>query len=142
MKLLILLISFAKLLKYLRFSKSFGFLIKMMLQVFVDIKVFMFMYFSINILIFFILFVLGVTVGMDDYPDLSPNIAMLYQVFRNSIGDIALYTYEDTLLNTIVVVIVTWGQIVVNIIVFLNFLIAEVSATFERISSTKDTTMY
>ena len=67
---------------------------------------------------------------------------MLYQVFRNSIGDIGLFESGDSLDKVIIAHTVTWIQVVVMIIVFLNFLIAEVSSTYERISGTKENTQY
>ena len=79
---------------------------------------------------------------MEDYENFSPKLALLYQVFRNSIGDIALFETGESLDKIIIGHLLIWIQIVVMIIVFLNFLIAEVSSTYERISSCKETTQY
>ena len=80
---------------------------------------------------------------MGDYEGYNKYLALLYQVFRNGIGDIALFqTPDDSTFNKWMVTITTWIQIFIMIIVFLNFLIAEVSATYERISSSKDLIQY
>ena len=63
-------------------------------------------------------------------------------MFRNSIGDISLFETGENMDKIIIAHTVTWIQVVVMIIVFLNFLIAEVSSTYERISSSKETTQY
>ena len=141
-KAIILLISFFKSMKLLRFSEQYGFLIKMILQVFADIYSFLNFFVAITLLIYVLLVNQGAFIPMDDYRQFSEEQALVFQTFRNSIGDISLYDHDINPWNTLMITGITLLQIVLNIIVFLNFLIAEISQTYEKITSSKDTTMY
>jgi len=85
------------------------------------------------------------TVGFDDYPSMDKFIAIFMMVFRNSMGDLSGPKYnawEDrkdeaykTSIAAIYIVWVIWAlNLFITLIVMLNFLIAEVGNTYNKVS--------
>lgn len=143
--------SAAKFLQLIRYNESFCFLVEMLMEVFKDIYPFLIVFFT-----FCGVFVLVTHILEGGYDDESykflgpfPLIINILQTFRNSIGDLTEPKYGkwfEDMKDTdnpsgyqYAVIGVTWGFFIANIflmqIVLLNFLIAEVSMTYDRINS-------
>ena len=131
-----LLMCTVKLMQFLRYKEEFGFLIQMILTVFVDLFPFLTIF---MVLVFFFSLVMVITDAdfeQDDYSMVDRFISLFLQVFRNSVGDIAAVKYKHWLDDAEgstrqFAMFLIWFFWLVNIfimlIVMLNFLIAEVS---------------
>jgi len=133
-----------KLMQFLRYNENFGFLIQMILTVFIDLFPFLTIF---VVLVFFFSLVMVITDAdfeRDDYSKVDRFICLFLQVFRNSVGDIGAVRYKHWLdaeqageTTKGYAMLIIWFFWVVNIfimlIVMLNFLIAEVSQTYDKV---------
>ena len=91
---------------------------------------------------------LGSGVSPCDYPDFSDGLMLVVHTFRTSVGDIDVPEVGDqwhqvegpggaSPLWQRVAILSTWGvwliNLVITLIILLNFLIAEVGQTYERV---------
>lgn len=132
----------------------------MLIQVSKDIYPFLIVFFTFCAVFMLITQVIEGGYKADDYDYMGPfpTVINILQTFRNSIGDIKEPAYGNWIpdadnTNVILkdnyqygIMIVTWFFFVANIfimqIVLLNFLIAEVSMTYERINSLGSCLLY
>ena len=148
---IVLLQSCLKFLMLIRYNESFCYLVEMLVQVSKDIYPFLVVFFT-----FCAVFVLITYILEGGYPDpdevynfMHPMIINCLQTFRNSIGDLKAPNYGRWIADDekgpltgyqYSIMAVTWFFFIANIfimqIVLLNFLIAEVSMTYERIKDT------
>eukprot|EP00347_Sterkiella_histriomuscorum_P005471 403356490 len=129
-----LILGFLRVNYYLRIHDGFGFMISMFTEVFVDLKYFVI--FFIMIIIEFALLFLLVFKGssMEEYQGLSTFGGYMMMAFRLSTGDFALDSYKD---QPSMFILITWGIWLVSVfalnMIFLNFIIAVISETFEKV---------
>ena len=158
--LLVALMMLIKTFFYLRIFKELSFLVSMLKQVFYDLKVFLSFY---CILIFMFALILAIldlgnfefsddpvirnvpntpTGPGKEYNHVNKFLAHVITIIRISIGDFdfGASTYLEPFQN--IIYWVTWIIIVTaTCIVFLNFIIAEVSASYEKVKNTLDVTI-
>ncbi|CDW78734.1 wd-40 repeat protein [Stylonychia lemnae] len=132
-KILVIILSFMKLFFFLRIFDGFSFLVQMMAGVFKDLKYFI-IFFMIFILQFGMMFlVLFKAQQIDEYNGVN-KLAYFLMAFRISSGDFQLDDFhnQDDLL-----VIFTWMIWLIAVmtlnIVFMNFIIAVISESYERV---------
>jgi len=132
----LILTTFLKLLALLRVSEEFGIFVNLVGRVAKDMVVFTMFYFlfiAMNAFMFQIVNVKFDTEG-ENYPNVSHNMIMGLQTFRNSIGDIEVPTYETTSIYHVGMIWFIWFMnIFVNCIVMLNFLVAVVSDSYANV---------
>jgi len=128
----------------------------MLLQVFVDIGPFLVFFFTFVLVNTFMLDIMRAEIDDGDYEAIPRTFLMTFlQIFRNSIGDIAVFGYGDWVqaggeggvpLSGTIQIVVLWliwyMNVFVMVIVLLNFLIAEVSATYETVKEGGDKILY
>lgn len=131
-----------KLMQFLRYKEEFGFLIQMILTVFIDIGPFLVIF---MVGVFFqslVMVIIDADFKGDDYPLVDRFVFLFLQVFRNSVGDIATPEYKLwidhsggwSLYISMVIIWFSWlVNILIMLIVMLNFLIAEVSQTYDKV---------
>lgn len=158
LKVLLLLLAFLKLLFFIRVFEEYGFLVQMIMYCVRDLFPFMVAYFTL-VLIFSICFtVLGteidaevVDAGTKDWVDgvfldyeQSEFQLMVLQVFRTSIGELSMPRYEgikkdpDSYFKTLNIALIwtAWFlQSFFMLVVMMNFLIAVISETYQKISA-------
>lgn len=132
-----------KLMQFLRYNENFGFLIQMILTVFVDL--FPFLTIFIVTVFFFSLVMVIMDSGFDDgdYPKVQRFLIIFLQNFRNSIGDFEAVSYENwhtaepaLRSHALSIIWLFWLlNVFLMVIVLLNFLIAEVSQTYDKVKS-------
>jgi hypothetical protein len=145
-----------KCLQYIRVIDSFGFLVEMIISVFFDLFPFI-VIFLILVTVFSLgIIVMGGEFDDGDYLALPKGIAIFLQMFRNSIGDIAEPTYgiwsieegeeDQKTTNHSIAMYIIWLFWIINIflmmIIIVNFLIAEVSQTYDKVKSSGKTFLY
>lgn len=144
-----------KVLEFLRTWRQYRFIIQMIMQVFIDIKPFLTLFFFFVLLFTMCMISLQGEVCKnehcrdddDEYPSVIKILPIFIQQFRNSIGDIAPPGYDnwnDNLKNkedigsSYIMIYMLWVIWLINIIlmliVMLNFLIAEVGNTYAKAS--------
>ncbi|CDW79849.1 wd-40 repeat protein [Stylonychia lemnae] len=132
-KILVIVLTFMKLFFFLRIYDGFSFLVSMMAGVFKDLKYFL-IFFIIFILQFGMIFlVLFKAQQIDEYNGVN-KLAYFLMAFRISSGDFQLddfHTQEDLL---VVFTWIIWLIAVMTLnIVFMNFIIAVISESYERV---------
>ena len=127
-----------KFLYLLRVFEKFGLLVNLIIQVVIDVIFFGIFFFSWIVLLGFLFRIAGIEVDSEDYPHVHEIIYFLFQLVRNSIGDLAVpvYTYwtdqkgtsTTSELTSFLMVLYCWSLWLANIffmlITLLNFLIA------------------
>ncbi|CDW78457.1 wd-40 repeat protein [Stylonychia lemnae] len=132
-KVLVIYLSFMKLFFFLRIYDGFSFLVQMMAGVFKDLKYFL-SFFLIMILQFGMIFlVLFKAEQIDEYNGVN-KLAYFLMAFRISSGDFNVDNYHS---QGDLLVIFSWiiwllAVIILNI-VFMNFIIAVISESYERV---------
>jgi len=149
---------FLKLMHFFRgVYESFGQLISLIVICLSDISIFM-LFFTAWIIFFTIFYrIAEVDFGLGDYEEIEPNIALLLQTYRISIGDLAAPLYprwilmvnsEDPLDHYIGLVMITiiWSMWILHqfilLILLLNFLIAIVSQSYENVMQKTEVFIY
>ncbi|CDW91053.1 UNKNOWN [Stylonychia lemnae] len=132
-KILVIILSFMKLFFFLRIYDGFSFLVQMLAGVFKDLKYFL-SFFLIFILQFGMIFlVLFKAQQIDEYNGVN-KLAYFLMAFRISSGDFQLDEYHT---QGDVLVIFSWIIWLVAVmllnIVFMNFIIAVISESYERV---------
>ncbi|CDW76701.1 UNKNOWN [Stylonychia lemnae] len=132
-KILVIILSFMKLFFFLRIYDGFSFLVQMMAGVFKDLKYFL-SFFLIMILQFGMIFlVLFKAEQIDEYNGVN-KLAYFLMAFRISSGDFQLDDFHS---QGDVLVIFTWIIWLIAVmtlnIVFMNFIIAVISESYERV---------
>lgn len=142
--LVVVTMSFAKILGYLRIYESYGFLVKMVALTFRDL-----IPFTIFFLLFIVFFaslyiVLKLDLDEEVYVDVKNVFGYFLYSMRNSIGDLSepLYTVwleEENQVKKYTMIYIAWFVWICNallmVIVLLNFLIAVISQSYERVVS-------
>ncbi len=127
----IIVLSFVKLLFYLRIFKQLSFLIQMLLVVFVDMKHFLF-FFGIVVTFFSITLSVLLNDDLTNYEGVGP-VGYFIVAMRQSIGDFD--TIDSITGNSdykILIWIVYLGIVMIGNVVFMNFIIAVVSQSYEN----------
>jgi hypothetical protein len=127
----IIVLSFVKLLFYLRIFKQLSFLIQMLLVVFVDMKHFLF-FFGIVVTFFSITLSVLLNDDLTNYEGVGP-VGYFIVALRQSIGDFD--TIDSITGNSdykILIWIVYLGIVMIGNVVFMNFIIAVVSQSYEN----------
>lgn len=137
-----LLMCTVKLMQFLRYNEDFSFLIQMILTVFVDLFPFMTVFFVLVFFFSLVMVIADADFDNDDYDMVDRFIQIFLQVFRNSVGDIAATKYEHWMADSsgatqTTAMFLIWFfwlfNIFIMLIVMLNFLIAEVSQTYDKV---------
>jgi len=146
----LIILAFMKILFFMKIFSDYGFLVQMVFLSFLDMGPFM-AFFSLWLLFFTIEFkVLGFEFDDSEYANLGSFTQMLILTFRNSIGDLSLPQYNDLIeVDTSVsqfVIYMLWMfwfmNIFLMVIMLLNFLIAVISQTYERVSGSQTSYTY
>ncbi|CDW84942.1 wd-40 repeat protein [Stylonychia lemnae] len=132
-KILVILLSFMKLFFFLRIYDGFSFLVQMMAGVFKDLKYFL-IFFIIFILQFGMIFlVLFKAKQIDEYNGVN-KLAYFLMAFRISSGDFQLDDYHSQDDGLVILTWMIWLIAVMTLnIVFMNFIIAVISESYERV---------
>ncbi|CDW79314.1 wd-40 repeat protein [Stylonychia lemnae] len=132
-KILVIVLSFMKLFFFLRIYDGFSFLVQMMAGVFKDLKYFL-LFFIIFILQFGMIFlVLFKAQQIDEYNGVN-KLAYFLMAFRISSGDFQLDDYHSQEDGLVIFTWVIWLIAVMTLnIVFMNFIIAVISESYERV---------
>ena len=144
-----------KILQFLKYRESMCFLVEMLVEVFNDLRPFMFMLF-LNIYIFSLInYIMEVSVFPDDYEGLNTNVYNFIYLFRLAVGDFGLVHYgpwyngrypeENGACNHVAVTVIWFfwlANIFISSIILLNFVIAEVSSTYERVRDSGEIFIY
>ena len=124
----------------------------MILQVFADLYPFLVVFMTFCLVNTFFIDMMKGEFDQGDYPQIPKTFMVTFlQVFRNSIGDLAIIGYgpwvpvkeegaeddPELPLTGAITICILWGIWFINVfvmqIVLLNFLIAEVSATYSKV---------
>ncbi|CDW85076.1 wd-40 repeat protein [Stylonychia lemnae] len=132
-KILLIALSFLKIFYFLRIYDGFSFLVQMMAGVFKDLKYFI-CFFLIFILLFGMIFlVLFKAEFIEEYKGVN-GIAYFLMAFRISSGDFQLEDYQN---QNDILAILSWIMWIIAVltlnIVFMNFIIAVISESYERV---------
>ncbi|CDW81541.1 wd-40 repeat protein [Stylonychia lemnae] len=132
-KIMVIVLSFMKLLFFLRIYDGFSFLVQMMAGVFKDLKYFL-IFFLIFILQFGMIFlVLFKAQGIEEYNGVN-KLAYFLMAFRISSGDFQLDDYHSQNDGLVLFTWMIWLIAVMALnIVFMNFIIAVISESYERV---------
>ncbi|CDW83425.1 wd-40 repeat protein [Stylonychia lemnae] len=132
-KILVIILSFMKLFFFLRIYDGFSFLVQMMAGVFKDLKYFL-IFFLIFILQFGMIFlVLFKAQQIDEYNGVN-KLAYFLMAFRISSGDFQLDDYHSQNDGLVIFTWMIWLVAVMTLnIVFMNFIIAVISESYERV---------
>ncbi|CDW78177.1 UNKNOWN [Stylonychia lemnae] len=132
-KILVIVLSFMKLFFFLRIYDGFSFLVQMMGGVFKDLKYFI-SFFLIFILQFGMIFlVLFKAESIDEYNGVN-KMAYFLMAFRISSGDFQLDEYQNQNSTLVIFTWIIWLIAVMALnIVFMNFIIAVISESYERV---------
>jgi hypothetical protein len=131
-----------KILSFIRFDDEYGFLVQMILSVFVDLIPFLTIFLMFNLLFVLVSLIMEVNQANSDYDGVNYYLQAMIGEFRMSIGDINLNGVgpwkQDEVQNDMAVFVI-WAFRLANIfimmIILLNFLIAEVSQTYDKVKS-------
>jgi hypothetical protein len=120
--------------KYLNIFDSMSPLVSMLGQVIIDLKEFLFVYF-----IFLVNFSLVITTLQNeasvDYKYIGMFVGNFIDTMKMSMGDFGLIERTQVDLPHKTIFWLSWGVIVLIMsIIFLNFIIAEASASYERVN--------
>ncbi|CDW85239.1 wd-40 repeat protein [Stylonychia lemnae] len=132
-KILVIVLSFMKIFFFLRIYDGFSFLVQMMAGVFKDLKYFL-IFFLIFILQFGMIFlVLFKAQQIDEYNGVN-KLAYFLMAFRISSGDFQLDDYHTQEDGLVIFTWIIWLIAVMTLnIVFMNFIIAVISESYERV---------
>ncbi|CDW87224.1 wd-40 repeat protein [Stylonychia lemnae] len=132
-KILVIVLTFMKLFFFLRIFDGFSFLVQMMGGVFKDLKYFL-IFFIIFILQFGMIFlVLFKAKQVDEYNGVN-KLSYFLMAFRISSGDFQLEDYHNQDDGIVIFTWIIWiiAVLILNI-VFMNFIIAVISESYERV---------
>jgi hypothetical protein len=145
---LLLISAIFKLMFFLRINQTFGMLVQLILQVVIDFRHFGFFMVCWILIFSFLYRIAGIDVpntGDDaEYPEVNNFILFIIQIFRNSIGDLKVpdYTFWNARMTesrvvSLVMIAYVWFLWLINImlmlIILLNFLIAIVSQSYDSV---------
>ncbi len=125
----IILLAFIKFLFFLRIFKRFSFLIQMLVSVFKDLT--SFLYFFGFVVVFFSIFVGVLIKDLSDYEGIGP-VAYFVIALRESIGDYDTDSYSKSTEYKIIGWIVYLMVMFLGNVIFMNFIIAVVSQSYEN----------
>ncbi|CDW89455.1 wd-40 repeat protein [Stylonychia lemnae] len=132
-KIVVIVLSFMKLFFFLRIYDGFSFLVQMMAGVFKDLQYFL-IFFIIFILQFGMIFlVLFKAQQIDEYNGVN-KLAYFLMAFRISSGDFQLDDYHSQEDGLVIFTWIIWLIAVMTLnIIFMNFIIAVISESYERV---------
>eukprot|EP00347_Sterkiella_histriomuscorum_P007548 403348497 len=133
-QILMLVFGFYKLNSHLQIFEQFSFMISMFYEAFIDLKFFV-AFFVLIIVEFGLLFLLAFKgSSKEQYEGLSIFGGYMMMAFRLSTGDFELDAYKD---QNQFFILVAWGIWIVSVLalnmIFLNFIIAVISSTFDKV---------
>jgi hypothetical protein len=128
MQSVIVLLAFIKFLFFLRIFKRFSFLIQMLMTVFQDIT--SFLYFFGIVVVFFTIFVGILIKDLSDYEGIGP-AGFFIVALRESIGDYDTDSFTKNTEYKIIGWIVYLMVVFLGNVIFMNFIIAVVSQSYE-----------
>jgi hypothetical protein len=145
LKLIIVLLMFSKLLFFIRIFERFGFLVEMIYNCLVDLIPFISCF--ITFLIFFSICLICLNTEIDSEVDEAQKIGYVaktvLQAFRTSIGELGMPRYTNIInqpsgflrnMNIVLIWMIWYIQTFTMLVVMLNFIIAVINSTYERVS--------
>lgn len=127
----ITIIVFIKICFFLRIYEGFSFLVSMMIDVFLDLKYFLAFYMMVLTLFAMLFAILSVALG-EAYGGVG-DVGYFLMAFRTSTGDFEV----DEFANQDNLIIITWIVWLIAVIIlqmiFMNFIIAVISESYEKI---------
>ena len=144
---IVLLLQLSKTFFFMRIIMSFSYIVTMIINVIKDLRVFM-IFFAILILMFSMIFDIFNRNGASEYIQLNHFVRNLLTTLRLSLGDFgpeffliandpAVYGEEHILFWIVWVIMVLFSALI-----FLNFIIAEVSSSYEKVKENIDALIY
>lgn len=123
---------FVKVCFFLRIYDGFSFLVSMMQGVFLDLKYFIAFYMFVLILFTMLFSILNVKLGAAYEP--IGNLGYFMMSFRTSTGDFEVDDYAEMVSPIVYISWIVWliAVLILNI-VFMNFIIAVISESYEKI---------
>ena len=145
LKLLLVILSFFKLLFFIRLYEHYGFLVQMIIFCVVDLIPFIWSYLSFLYIFSICYVVLNMEIDpeVQDAQGLNYFAKMLLQTFRTSIGELSMPMYTKILeeensymsnINIILIWFIWCMQTFFMLVVMTNFIIAMITSTYERVS--------
>jgi Polycystin cation channel len=132
-KCLIVVLTFIKVIFFLRIFEKLSFLVQMVTSVFSDLRWFM-LFFSVFISTFAVLINIVFNAHQEMYDNIGAGIMFFIIAFRTSVGD---YSFDDfPTADYYEIELVVWFFImIVGNMVFMNFIIAVVNQSYEQCMS-------
>jgi hypothetical protein len=153
LKIVLVMLSLVKLLFFLRVFEEYGFLVQIIMVCCIDLIPFITFY-MIFLFMFSITFVV-LNMEVDDANNESKHIGffekMLLETFRSAIGEVGLPKYSAILekpdsycksLNIALIWIIWYLQVFFMLVIMLNFLIAVLQQTYNRVMNYQKIIMY
>ncbi|CDW87575.1 UNKNOWN [Stylonychia lemnae] len=130
---IVIALSFLKLYYFLRIYEGFSFLVQMITKVFQDLKFFI-AFFLIFIVQFGLIFtVLFKAAPIDEYEGVNA-FGYYLMIFRISAGDFSTDNYKDQSQYLVIITWIVWIIAVISLnIIFMNFIIAVISESYEKV---------
>eukprot|EP00347_Sterkiella_histriomuscorum_P012763 403367315 len=142
-QILMLVFGFYQLNFHLQIYEGFSFMISMFYEAFIDLKYFV-AFFVLIIVEFALLFLLAFKgQSKEQYEGLSIFGGYMMMAFRLSTGDFELDTFKD---QNNFFILIAWGIWIVSVLalnmIFLNFIIAVISGTFDKVMQNQVSQQY
>jgi len=145
-KIVMIVVVYTSLIKTFYFMKivqQFSYIVTMITSVIVDLRIFL-LFFVVLILNFSMVFDVISRNNSDEYRKVGPYVGNLLSTLRLSLGDFDFSLIEDKeLTKQHVLFWVTWVIMVIfSSLIFLNFIIAEVSNSYQKVKESIDSQIY
>ena len=138
---LIILLSFIKLNFFLRIFEGFSFLVSMLRGVFSDLKFFL-SFFAFVVITFSLILSVLIPDASKSYPGTS-FFAYVIMAFRTSLGDFEIEDYKSDEIEMKELVWVVWLMLmIIGNVIFMNFIVAVVSESYEKCMQTQKAQQY
>ena len=132
---IIILLSFLKLNYFLRIFEGFSFLVSMLRGVFMDLQFFL-SFFAFVVITFSLIFSVLIPNASHEYPG-TWMFSFLLIAFRTSLGDFEINDYRGESVEMKELVWLVWLILmIVGNVIFMNFIVAVVSESYEKCMKT------
>lgn len=138
---MIVLLCFLKLLFFLRIFEGFSFLVSMLKGVFLDLKFFL-SFFGFVVITFSLILSILIPEASDSYPG-TWAFSFLVIAFRTSLGDFEIDDYRGEQKEMKGLIWLIWLMLmIVGNVIFINFIVAVVSESYEKCMQTQKAKQY
>ena len=135
------MLSFIKLNFFLRIFEGFSFLVSMLRGVFLDLKFFL-SFFAFVVITFSLILSVLIPDASSSYPG-TLIFAYVVMAFRTSLGDFDIEDYNRNEIEMKELVWLVWLMLmIVGNVIFMNFIVAVVSESYEKCMQTQKAQQY